>query len=286
VVVETHDGLHIVREDQYRGPFGVNGSKYRTWKANVGWAADRGHDGIVIAGSVHAPTIIIGAVAAMQASLYCTVIVGGTTVEKALRHPYVRGCHLAGANIEAIPVGYAPALKKAARTFEAGNRGTWRMAPPEPGEAREGAFEEFLGPVGDVVKEIPRETETLVIPFGSGNTAAGIFYGLAAGFGPPALKRVVLIGIGPDRLPWLHEMLNTAGVGLEQVGEFPFEVVHLQTHPWFAEYGDRMPEQFHGITMHPTYEGKVIRYLNLLKPDWWTRRDGTTTLWIVGGPIV
>jgi uncharacterized membrane protein len=40
-----------------------------------------------------------------------------------------------------------------------------------------------------------------------------------------------------------------------------------------------------GIVLHPTYEGKVVRYLDEHRPSWWTRRDGSTALWIVGGPI-
>lgn len=53
----------------------------------------------------------------------------------------------------------------------------------------------------------------------------------------------------------------------------------------YARYADRMPATEDGITMHPTYEGKVVRYLNEQAPEWWTRRDGTTCLWIVGGPL-
>ena len=46
-----------------------------------------------------------------------------------------------------------------------------------------------------------------------------------------------------------------------------------------------MPGQADGIVLHPTYEGKVVRYLDEKAPEWWVRRDGTTCLWIVGGPL-
>jgi hypothetical protein len=46
-----------------------------------------------------------------------------------------------------------------------------------------------------------------------------------------------------------------------------------------------MPETMEDIVFHPTYEGKMIRWLNLVQPEWWMRRDGTTCFWIVGGPI-
>jgi hypothetical protein len=45
-----------------------------------------------------------------------------------------------------------------------------------------------------------------------------------------------------------------------------------------------MPEKQDDIVFHPTYEGKIIRYLNVTHPAWWARRDGTTAMWIVGGP--
>jgi hypothetical protein len=53
----------------------------------------------------------------------------------------------------------------------------------------------------------------------------------------------------------------------------------------YASYSDRMPGRADGIVLHPTYEGKVVRYLDEHRPSWWTRRDGSTALWIVGGPI-
>jgi hypothetical protein len=55
----------------------------------------------------------------------------------------------------------------------------------------------------------------------------------------------------------------------------------------YARYGDRMPATLGGIAMHPTYEGKVVRYLNQHAGElpWWRERDGSTCLWIVGGPL-
>jgi hypothetical protein len=128
---------------------------------------------------------------------------------------------------------------------------------------------------------LPDEIETLILPFGSGNTACGVLYGLHD-FAPASLRRVVLVGIGPDRLEWAEHRLGAVGRELVPAG---VDLVHVPLHPWFATYGDRMPETWDGIVLHPTYEGKVVRFLNNAEPDYWTRRDGTTCLWIVGGPI-
>ena len=40
-----------------------------------------------------------------------------------------------------------------------------------------------------------------------------------------------------------------------------------------------MPETFGGIKFHPTYEGKMIRYL---KSQGWIPEDGSVGFWIVG----
>lgn len=126
---------------------------------------------------------------------------------------------------------------------------------------------------------LPDQIETLVVPFGSGNTATGILAGLAE-HRPAGLRRVVLMGIGPDRRQWMAARLQSMGVTV------PVPVEHIDLHgSGFAKYGDRMPGTADGITLHPTYEGKVVRYLDQHRPGWWQRRDGTTCLWIVGGPL-
>ena len=88
--------------------------------------------------------------------------------------------------------------------------------------------------------------------------------------------------IGPDRRKWLDERLARADAPLT---DLPFELEQVYLHPFFAEYGDSMRETMDGIKFHPTYEGKVVRYLNLVQPEWWAARDGKTLLWIVGGPL-
>jgi hypothetical protein len=123
---------------------------------------------------------------------------------------------------------------------------------------------------------LPDEVETLIVPLGSGATATGVLYGLHD-FAPASLEKVVLVGIGPDHLNRVYGRLSAFG----RDPQVPVE--HLSLHGWFADYSDRMKESWDGIEMHPTYEGKVVRFLNSARSDYWTRRDGTTCLWIVGG---
>lgn len=278
--VEDHDGLWVKREDLYRGPYGVNGAKYRACQHLIGQAAERGAEHVVSAASVLSPQSAMAAVVAADYGLECTIIVGGTTPEKAIRHKSLQIARDAGAHITSIPVGYNPALQKAAKAA-AEAPGMWRLpyGITTPEDASLEDIEAFLKVGAPHVANLPDEVETLVLPFGSGNTAAGVLYGLYDKR-PASLREVVLVGIGPDRLSWLALRLKDLGRW-----PLPFKVTHTTLHPWFATYGDRMPETLDDITLHPTYEGKVVRFMNQAEPTYWARRDGTTALWIVGGPI-
>lgn len=285
--VENRKGLWYKREDLYRGAFGVNGAKYRACQHLISKAAAEGNHTVVSGASVLSPQSAMAAVVAQEFGLKCRVIVGGTTPEKSLRHKSIQIATEAGATVEAIAVGYNPALQKAALAA-AEEPGVWRLPygiTTSP-EASQNAVEDFLRVGAAQTMNLPDEVETLVLPFGSGNTAAGVLYGLQD-FAPESLRKVVLIGIGPNRLRWLQERLALAGRPLVSPSILmpSIELELIQLHPAYAEYGDAMRETLDGIVLHPTYEGKVVRFLNFTSPGWWKRRDGRTALWIVGGPI-
>lgn len=285
---QNRGGIWYKRDDLHRHPvYGVNGSKYRAARYLIRKAHEAGNYLVVSAASVKAPQSAIASVLAAEEGMACHVIVGGTTVEKALaKHHPMQVAERAGATFSAIPVGYNPALQKAGRDLVETMGDAWLFpyGTSTPPDATVTDIEEFLEIGHEQVLNLPDEVETLVLPFGSGNTAARVMYALAI-HGAGNIKKIVLVGIGPNRYDWLMDRLNGVGVGLDTVGEFPFEIEHIPLHPWFAEYGDLMPETSDGIDMHPTYEGKVVRFLNSARPEWWTRRDGTTGFWIVGGPL-
>jgi Pyridoxal-phosphate dependent enzyme len=276
--VENHNGLWLKREDLLRDPIsGVNGAKYRACRYLISRAKEQGYHTVVSAASVLSPQSAMAAVIADELDMACRVIVGGTTPEKAVLHRSIGMAAEHGAQIEAIKVGYNPALQAAAKKV-ASEPGVWRLPY---GITTDDDIENFLAVGGAQTMNLPDEIETLIIPFGSGNTACGVLYGLHD-FRPANLEHVVLVGIGPDRLNWATERLR--GVG-RYIVPSDVALTHASLHGWFASYGDKMPETLEGIEMHPTYEGKVVRFLNQAKPSYWTQRDGTTCLWIVGGPI-
>lgn len=281
--VELRSGMHYKREDLFRDEgSGINGAKYRACLHLISDAVASGAQHIVSASSVLSPQAAMAGVIASQFEMACTIIVGATTPDKAVRHTSVRIAHEHGADVTAIQVGYNPALQRAA--LAATERpGVWRLpyGITTPSEAAPEAVQRFLEVGAPQVCNLPDEIETLVLPFGSANTACGVLYGLHD-HAPSALKRVVAMEIGPDRKDWAQKRLESVGRSLVPEG---VELEFVPLHPFWAEYGDRMKETLDDIVLHPTYEGKMVRYLNTTEPEWWTRRDGTTCFWIVGGEI-
>lgn len=283
---ELRDGRWYKREDLYRGPAGINGSKLRACDHLLGRAAELGKRRVVSAASVLSPQNAMASVLAQSYGMSCLVVVGGTSMRTAFRHRSMQIARSAGAQFKVISVGYNPALQAEARRQTDGDGSAYWLrygiTPPPGASAFE--LEEFHWTSGGQVENLPRSVRTLVIPFGSGNTGAGILLGLSRLGRWNALDRVVLVCIGPDRQAWLKERLHVLGVDHPLAPRVRWETIDLHG-TGYAKYGDRMPGTADGIVLHPTYEGKVVRYLDETRPEWWTRRDRSTCLWIVGGPI-
>lgn len=280
--IENRNGRLYKREDLHALPAGVNGAKLRACQHLIEQARRRGATRVVSAASVLSPQNAMATIVAAENGMAATVIVGGSKPETAIKHPSMRMAAAYGAEIVHVPVGYNPYLQKAARDLVERTPGSYwlRYGITTPPEASREELAAFHRTGGDQVANLPDTVRTLVVPFGSGNSAAGVLYGLNYLRCPKSLERIVLMGIGPDRRDWLRNRLSDLGAG------FPAPVEHLDLHgSGYATYGDKMPATVDGIVMHPTYEGKVTRYLDEHRPDWWLRRDGTTCLWIVGGPL-
>lgn len=283
---ELRSGRWYKREDLHLGPAGVNGAKLRACDHLIRRASYLGKRRVVSAASVLSPQNAMAAVLARRYGLHCTVVVGGTTPRTAFNHRSMQIARDAGARFEFIPVGYNPALQSHARRLtESDGSAYWlRYGITPPPDASYAELEEFHWTAGAQVENLPRQVRTLVVPFGSGNTGAGVLLGLSRSRRWQQLDRVVLVCIGPDRQTWLRQRLHVLGVTHPLAVSHSWETLDLHG-TGYARYGDRMPATADGIVLHPTYEGKVVRYLDEHRPDWWVRRDGTTCLWIVGGPL-
>lgn len=284
---ELRNGMWYKREDLHRNKYGVNGAKYRACRHLITTAvAEHGYDSIVSAQSVRSPQAAITATLAEELGLECYIVLGASKPETAVKHRSVEIAVQAGAYLDTTPrIAYNTVIQPYGERL-ARSLGAYQVpyAITPPADASEQAVEAFLEVGARQAANTPAELETLVIAFGSGNTTAGMLYGMSR-FTENCPERIVLVGVGPDRTEWLWTQLAKVGVSRDDLPE----IVHFPLHGWFAEYADLMPETLDDIVLHPTYEGKVVRFLNTMAETgavpWWEKRDGTTGFWIVGGPI-
>lgn len=286
---ENRDGRWYKREDYHRNAYGINGAKYRVCRYLMIKAYQAGYRHVVSAQSVLSPQSSICATLAEELGMRCTLVVGASKPETAARHENIAIALRAGAVLDTTcRVGYNGVIQPYGARLAAETEG-WQLpyaiSPPDDSSPEE--LQKFMMVGGAQVRNLPEDVETLVIPFGSGNTTAGIMYGLHC-FGTKNLRRVVLVGIGPNRIEWLRDRLAVTGA-VDAWNRL--QIDHVSLHGWFADYGDLMPETVDGIDMHPRYEGKVVRFLNggrfeYERPqDFWDRRDDRTGFWIVAGPM-
>lgn len=278
--VENHNGLLVKREDLYAYPNGSNGSKLRAAEQLLGAAYKSGYRKVITAAACVSPQHALVSSAAVALGMTTTHILGGTTAVSSLRHSSVRIAANNNAEFRFIKVGYNPALVASARQYVKDHDDTYWLhygiaAPPESSAEELLAFHE---PSAYQTRNIPESVVDIVLPFGSGNTGAGVLLGLLnQGFD----GRVHMVSIGPDRRAWLNKRFRDMGYDWD----FPFTIDWRPLHPHFATYGDRMPETLDDIVLHPTYEGKVVRFLNRFSPSWWDEPDEKTLLWVVGSAL-
>jgi len=279
---EERGGVLFKREDLF-APLcknGPNGAKFRQLLHL--FARHRGNaTHVMTAASVLSPQHSMTAAVAHHYGLPSLHIIGATTPEKAVaNHVNVRVASRFGAKFEAIKVAYNPELQRA---LERRRRPDSFVVPygittaPDCSEEDLRAFHE----VGGVqVKNLPEQVETLIVPAGSCNTLTSVIYGLVR-HGHGNLRELVSVGIGPDKVAWVQERLTRLGVR----PPLPFKWNRrVSLHEsGFAAYGDRMPEEYYGLQGHPTYEGKILRWMKrhgVLPP-----RDKGLGFWIVAGEM-
>lgn len=278
--VELRGGILWKREDFYRNTYGVNGSKLRACRHLLTQASLNGYDHIVSAQATASPQSAISSTLAEELGMRCTIVVGASKPETAVRHPNIAIAMRAGAELDTgCRVAYNGTLQPYARRLSE-RLGAYHLpyAITTPPDAALEDVEAFLAVGGAQVANLPDELETLVMPFGSANTACGVLYGLHDQ-APASLRKIIMMEVGPNRREWARTRLESVGRSLRPGG---VEIEWITLHEVWANYGDRMPETMEGIVFHPTYEGKMIRWLNLVRPEWWLRRDGTVGFWIVG----
>lgn len=307
---EIRAGRWYKREDMFApmGYGGPNGAKLRQLIHLVERRGER-PKGILTGASVLSPQISMAALVGRHYGIPVKIVIGAANVITAARHPNVRIALDAGAEFHFVEVGYNPYLQGVVNRLAPEHEGWMKLCygittEPEDGDEAVTAFH-AVG--AEQVRNIPDEVTTIYCPLGSANSATSLLYGLAK-FPAHRVERVILFGIGPTKLQWMHDRLaqieRSSGLKIQEryrthyetkplfpseapePGHTEMDLLHYDLHgTGFADYGDRVPYELDGIKFHPTYEGKILAYMGsrikALCDDWWYP-NGTALFWIVG----
>lgn len=275
---EEHQGIWFKREDYFAplGYAGPNGSKCRQLiHLMSGNRAGKTH--VLSGASVKSPQLSMSAIIGAHYGLPSRLVVGATKPETLFSHINPRVAAGFGAQFEYINVAYNPNLQREVE----------RLTKPSSLVVKYGiTIDHVTEDVGKVImfhevgayqtRNLPPEVKTLIIPAGSCNSLVSVLMGLSVESGN--LERIFTLGIGPNKMDWVSERCQKMGIDLNAL---PFKWKHHSLHDTgFSNYSDLMPESFDNVDFHPTYEGKMIRYL---KSVGWVPQDGSVGFWIVGG---
>jgi len=274
---ENHQGIWFKREDYFAplGYGGPNGSKCRQL-IHLMINDSEGKTHVLSGASVKSPQLSMSAIIGAHYGLPSRLIVGATKPKTMLYHPNPRIAAGFGAKFEFINVAYNPALQRevAKLTKPSSLVVKYGITVDHQACAMEDLFA-FHEVGANQVKNLPEEVEVLIVPAGSCNSLVSVLVGLFADH--KNVKLLYTLGIGPNKMEWVRERCTKLGIDLDHA---PFKWKHHSLHDTgFSTYQDSMPESFDGINFHPTYEGKMVRYL---KSKGWLPEDGTVGFWIVG----
>jgi 1-aminocyclopropane-1-carboxylate deaminase/D-cysteine desulfhydrase-like pyridoxal-dependent ACC family enzyme len=312
--IEARGNLLYKREDYFAplGYGGINGAKLR----QLIWLVDNYHKaggraGLITGASILSPQLSMAALVAKHYNLPSVMVLGGTKPETALLKENVAIAHAAGAEFQFTPVGYNPSIQNSVKNLHENiYHGYYRLnyGITTPADCQPEDIEGFHRVGAEQVRNIPDHVHTIVAPMGSANSCTSLLYGIAK-YRPKGLKRILLIGIGPTRLEWVEDRLTkieqVTGLTITKLfkrdyvdhpqlsdqlnnntsNDAPYTLEHHDLHATKkVAYQDKRPWTQDGITFHPTYEGKVMTYLNENRHhfDWFWNANQDVLFWIIG----
>jgi hypothetical protein len=197
------------------------------------------------------------------------------TAAEPSRHPSTEIARLLGATFTRTKVGYNPALQSALKKMQTEED---FVVPYGITTEADNELRPFHAVGAAQVINLPEQVETLVVPFGSGNSLTSIICGLVW-HGRKNVKRLVTVGIGPEKDYWVLDRLRR--MGIQNDWGFAWDNSVSLHRSGYAIYGDRMPYKFDNIELHATYEGKIFNWMaETGYLDQWS--DDKTAVWLVG----
>lgn len=309
--IELHEGLWFKREDYFAplGYGGINGAKVRQmlWLVTK-YIADKPKDaklGLIYAGSVKSPQLGRVSTMARHFGMGCKLVIASALKSAVKKNANVIIGANMGASFVTALAPYNPVLQSTAKKLRLTDECKDYLYL-EYGLSVDGTderIESFYRFCSEQVA-IPDNIETLIVPAGSCNTTLTLLYGIAR-TRPKALKRVYLIGCGPNRVEWFEERLKLIArqSGTEISSLFQRHYPHCPElakkygdapAPYALHYHDLYGIKFTSwdvglemswgpIRFHPYYEAKVLAYLLKYPGEFGAHlRNERSLFWIVG----
>lgn len=252
--VEVRGGIRVKRDDLF-AVGGSRGGKVRTCVALAAQAKERGVPGLVTAGSRHSPQVNIVATVAQVLGLECRAHVpaGQDT-------PELAAAEAAGAVLVRHRPGYNTVI--VARAHADAKERRWAEIPF--GMEHHEAVRQTAAEVRSLEKHLPY-VERIVVPVGSGMSAAGIVVGLRR---IGSLVPVLGVRVGADPAARLNRFVEDWRQDLKLVTSA-------------LPYSQAAPETtWEGIELDPIYEAKCLPYLQAGDLFWIVgRRETSAAKW-------
>lgn len=278
---QERSGIWFKREDYFAplGYGGPNGSKMR----QLIWYMNRMREGkthVLTGASIQSPQLSMSAIVGAHYGLPSRQIVYSKP-ETVLRHDNPNIAAGFGAVFEYASGPYNPILQRKVADLKKETSLVVEYGITVDHKRYDADTVRKFHEVGaHQVSNLPDSVRTLIAPAGSCNSLTSIILGLSRD--SKNVSKLFTLGIGPDKRGWMRERLEIMGVDIDHL---PFEWEHFSLHDsGYSKYSDHFNgENYCGINFHPTYEGKMWRYLrqrntlgNVLPAD------GSVGFWIVG----
>jgi 1-aminocyclopropane-1-carboxylate deaminase/D-cysteine desulfhydrase-like pyridoxal-dependent ACC family enzyme len=286
--VEKIGGMWFKREDKFspNGVGSINGSKLRQLIHLISGAYAKGATGILSGSVTGSPQHLMTAIVAAHYGLPCTLVCNTHNIEK---YPMLNLAKKYGVTFEYSKVGYAKTLESKAfqlqKTEKYKNYFVIEMnitASEKLNTSK--TIREFHEIGAWQVRNIPQTVHTLIIPCGSCNSVTSILYGLYL-HKINWVKNVVLCGIGntgSKDISYINKRLGIIDTEAKDYFENNINVDYYNLNgEGFCKYEDLMPFNYHGLELHPRYEGKIFNYF-LAKGLQHLYNKDNTMFWVVG----
>ena len=303
--VEKHEGIYVKREDKFAtlGYGGINGSKLRQaiWIFHRFVSQNPNFTHMFSGTSVKSPQLPMGSAVALHYGKESMHVLGATKPETAIKREMVEMATWFTAKFDIINIGYNHNLQNRVKhIMKNGFDNDFYLEYGITTTENDKMIEAFHRIGAEQVRNIPDDVETLILPAGSCNSTTSILYGIHL-FKPKSLKKVYLIGIGPNKIKFIEQRLNSISriigenikcfkrnftnnpelnIQEDEFFDYEYELIHHDLHTTgYVSYQDEMPFEFDNIELHPTYEGKVMTYVKDKLPEILTEKS---LFWIIG----